>query len=129
MEFTLKTTIEASPSDIYSTWLNSKGHADMTGGDASISNRVGDPFTAWDGYIEGINLELVANERIVQSWRTSDFEESEEDSRLEILLHEVEGGTELTLIHSNLPAHGEQYKTGWVNHYFDPMQVYFRIAD
>ena len=125
MEFTLKILINTSPEKIYSTWLNSEGHSKMTGGAASISDRVGDKFTAWDGYIEGTNLELEPNERIIQSWRTSDFEETEEDSLIEILLKEAEGQTELTLVHTNLPEHGEQYKIGWDNHYFQPMNEYF----
>ena len=125
MEFTLKTIIESSPEVIYATWLSSEGHAKMTGGVASISDRVGADFTAWDGYIKGKNLELERNRRILQSWRTSDFEDDEKDSQLEILLNEQDGHTELTLIHTNLSEHGEQYKTGWVNHYFEPMKAYF----
>ena len=97
----------------------------MTGGEAQISNEVGASFTAWDGYITGTNLELLTNEKIVQSWRTSQFEEDEEDSRLEISFSEIDGETELTLQHSNLPESGEHYRTGWGNHYFQPMKIYF----
>ena len=125
MEFTLKTIIDTSPKIIYTTWLNSNGHSKMTGGVASISDKIGDNFTAWDGYIEGKNLELETNKRILQSWRTSDFEEADEDSQIEILLNEIDGQTELTLIHTNLSEHGEQYKNGWDNHYFKPMKEYF----
>lgn len=125
MNFTLKTTIKTSPEQIYSTWLNSEGHSKMTGGFASISDGIGDKFTAWDGYIEGTNLELEPNKRILQSWRTSEFEESEEDSQIEILLKEINGRTELTLIHTNLSESGEQYKEGWDNNYFQPMKEYF----
>lgn len=125
MELTLKTIIEASPKELYTTWLNSEGHARMTGGGASITDQIGAQFTAWDGYIEGINLELEPNQRILQTWRTSDFDTSDEDSRLEILLKDLDGQTELTLNHSNLPEHGEQYKKGWDNHYFQPMKKYF----
>lgn len=125
MNFTLKIILEASPEKIYTTWLDSQGHSEMTGGFASISDQAGDQFSAWDGYIEGKNLELETNKRILQSWRTTDFNETDEDSLLEILLNEVDGQTELTLIHSNLPEHGEQYRAGWDNHYFQPMIVYF----
>ena len=125
MEFKLKTIIKSSPEEIYTTWLSSEGHSKMTGGIASISDKIGDNFTAWDGYIEGKNLELEKNNRIFQSWRTSEFEDDEEDSQIEILLNEVDGQTELTLIHTNLPEHGEQYKSGWENHYFKPMNEYF----
>ena len=125
MKFKLKTTIHTTAENIYTTWLNSEGHTNMTGGVASISDKIGAKFTAWDGYIEGTNIELESNKRILQSWRTSEFEEHEEDSQVEILLNEIDGRTELTLIHTNVPQSGKQYKEGWNNHYFQPMKVYF----
>lgn len=125
MEFTLRTKIKSTAKEIYTTWLSSKGHTNMTGGQASISDKIGDSFSAWDGYIEGKNLELEPYNRILQSWRTSQFEEHEEDSQIEILLKEIEGQTELTLIHTTVPESGEHYKKGWDNHYFQPMKAYF----
>lgn len=125
MEFTLKTKINTSAKEIYTSWLNSDGHTRMTGATASISDKIGDNFSAWDGYIIGGNLELEPYKRILQSWRTSQFEEHEEDSQLEILLDEVNGRTELTLIHSNVPESGEHYIKGWDKHYFQPMKAYF----
>ncbi|MCP4441098.1 MAG: hypothetical protein GY810_19410 [Aureispira sp.] len=126
MEFTLKTKIPAFAKDIYTAWLSTQGHTDMTGGAATASDQVGSNFTAWDGYISGQNLELEANKKIVQTWGTSEFSENEEDSRVELLLEEEEGETKLTLIHSDLPAHGEQYIQGWEDHYFQPMKSYFK---
>ena len=121
MEFTLKTKIDATPEQIYKAWLSSEGHTNMTGGSATISDKIGENFIAWDGYIEGKNIELEPFKRILQSWRTSQFEEEEEDSQIEILLNEIDGQTELTLIHSNVPESGEHYIKGWDNHYFQPM--------
>ena len=125
MEFTVVTRIKASAKDIYNTWMSSEGHSDMTGGEAMISHEIGASFRAWDGYIEGKNIELEPYRRIVQSWRTTEFEANEADSQIEILLNEINGETELTLIHTNLPEHGEQYKKGWEDHYFQPMKAYF----
>lgn len=125
MEFSLKTTIKATAEEIYNTWLNSEGHTKMTGGEATASDKIGDSFTAWDGYIEGKNISLEPNSRIVQSWRTSQFEEGEADSQIEVLLNEVGGETELTLIHSNVPESGGHYKKGWEEHYFQPMKAHF----
>ena len=125
MEFTLKTKINASAKQIYEAWLSSDGHTNMTGGKAKTSDKIGDSFSAWDGYIEGENIELESHKRILQSWRTSQFEEHEEDSQIEILLNEVDGITELTLIHSKVPESGEHYIKGWDNHYFQPMKEYF----
>ncbi len=125
MEFTIKTRFKATAEEIYTTWLDNDGHTKMTGGAATVSAKIGGSFTAWDGYIWGKNISLEPFSRIVQSWRTSQFEEGEEDSQIEILLNEVDGETELTLIHSNLPASGEHYKKGWDDHYFLPMKAYF----
>jgi activator of HSP90 ATPase len=97
----------------------------MTGSPAKVSDQVGGEFEAWDGYIQGRNLELVSDQRIVQSWRTTEFTDSEPDSRLEITLEPSGVETKLTLRHTNLPPHGGQYKDGWVESYFEPMKVYF----
>jgi uncharacterized protein YndB with AHSA1/START domain len=125
IEFSVSTVISASPHDVYNAWLSSEGHGAMTGSPARISDKVGDDFDAWDRYIHGVNLELVPYERIVQSWRTVEFRDEEPDSRLEITLEPYNGQTRLTLKHTGLPPHGWQYKQGWVESYFEPMQDYF----
>jgi uncharacterized protein YndB with AHSA1/START domain len=125
IEFIVSTVIPASPQDVYEAWLSSEGHGAMTGSPARISAKVGDEFDAWDGYIHGVNLELVPNKRIVQSWRTVEFSDEEPDSRLEITLEPYNGLTRLTLKHTGLPTHGWQYRQGWVESYFEPMQDYF----
>ena len=84
IEFVISTLFPASPQEIYSTWLSSKGHSAMTGSPATVSAKVGGEFDAWDGYIHGKNLELEPGKRIVQSWRTSEFSADEPDSRIEI---------------------------------------------
>jgi hypothetical protein len=99
----------------------------MTGGYALITDHVGGNFEAWDAYISGKNLELVQSNRIYQQWRTSEFEDSDEDSLLEILFESEEKGTRITIRHTNLPEHGMQYKQGWRDSYFSPMKAYFKI--
>jgi activator of HSP90 ATPase len=125
MEFIISTFIKASPEQVYGAWLNSAPHSKMTGGEAECTDKIGDSFTAWDGYIWGKNFDLVPNKTIIQTWRTSEFSDSEEDSMLNISLNSVDNGTEITLTHTNLPAHGMQYKQGWVDNYFTPMKEYF----
>lgn len=125
MEFTIETTINTSAKNIYDTWLSSDGHSKMTGGEATASKNIGDDFTAWDGYITGKNIELEENERIVQSWRSSEFDEDDEDSQIEVILTENKGITVLTLHHSNLPEGEDHYKNGWDEHYFQPMKAFF----
>jgi uncharacterized protein YndB with AHSA1/START domain len=124
--FTLTTTIPASPQEIYDAWLDSVIHSQMTGGEASMSDETGAEVSAWDGYITGRNLELVPGERIVQSWRTTQFTDEHEDSQITVTLQAVEDGTLLTLEHTNVPDMQQSYEqSGWQTHYFDPMKKYF----
>lgn len=125
VDFEVSDVIPASPEAVYEAWLNSEEHTRMTGSRAKVSPNVGEAFEAWDGYIQGENLELESPRRILQQWRTSEFEESEEDSLLEILLDPEGGGTRVTIRHSALPEHGMQYKQGWIDSYFLPMKAYF----
>jgi uncharacterized protein YndB with AHSA1/START domain len=97
----------------------------MTGSPAHATASVGEPFDAWDGHISGRNLELQPGKRIVQSWRGASYKDSDEDSRFEVLLEAVDGGTELTLTHTNVPDDQASHEPGWTIHYFEPMQKYF----
>lgn len=123
----LAVVLAAPPERIYQAWLDPEEHTAMTGGEATADGRgVGATFTAWDGYISGKNLELEAGRRIVQSWRTSEFPDDSPDSRLELGLSAVSGGTELTLRHTAIPAgQSARYAGGWRDYYFAPMARYF----
>lgn len=121
----LKETFFVKPDVIYQAWLDSEKHSEMTGGTAVCSNEPNGEFTAWDGYISGHNKSLIKNERIVQSWRTTEFEEIDNDSELIIELVETDKGCELTLIHSEIARGQSNYEQGWIDHYFIPMKAYF----
>jgi uncharacterized protein YndB with AHSA1/START domain len=124
--FTLTASIPASPEEIYQAWLDSLAHSEMTGGEASMSDQIGAEVSAWDGYISGRNVELIPSERIVQSWRTSEFDDEEEDSMITVVLEPVGGETLLTLEHSNVPDEHRSYEEGgWESNYFEPMIAYF----
>ena len=125
MEFKITTVISATPTEIYNAWLNGDQHAAMTGAPATGKAEIGADFTAWEGYISGKNLELVSDEKIVQSWRTTEFMDDDEDSLLEIYMKSTDDGCELTLIHSRIPDNQPDYELGWRDHYFKPMKDCF----
>ena len=125
IEFEVYDLIPATPEEIYHAWLDSTEHSNMTGSPSKVSNVVGESFEAGDGYIRGENLELEPSSRILQSWRTTEFEDSDEDSILEILLEAKGEGTLVTIRHSRLPENGMQYRQGWIDFYFTPMKEYF----
>ena len=126
-EFELSVIFPATAEEIFDGWLSSEGHAAFTGSPAKVEGGSGGKFTAWDGYIWGATLETERPRRIVQAWRTSEFPEESPDSRVEILLEKVKGGTRLTLKHTNIPeGQVEGYKQGWDDFYFKPMREHFK---
>ena len=126
-DFEVSDVLPATPEAIYAAWLTSDGHSAMTGSQARVDARVGGEFEAWDGYISGRTLALEPARRIVQSWRTAEFSAADKDSRIEVLLEPLAGGTRITLRHTNVPNDQRGYEQGgWRENYFDPMRAYFR---
>jgi len=126
-DFMVTDVIHATPKQIYDAWLDSRLHARMTGGQpASITAREGEGFVVWWGYITGRNIALEPGRRIVQSWRTTQFRDSDADSQIEVLLEPVAGGTRVTIHHTNMPDGLTNYRDeGWQRDYFDLMKRFF----
>jgi activator of HSP90 ATPase len=126
---TIKQTesIPAKPIDVYMALIDGKKHSDFTGSKATSNPKVGGKFTAWDGYISGKHLKLEKARRIIQEWKTTEWPSGYPPSRVEFTLKEIEGGTELTMVHSDVP--GEQvdsYRQGWTDFYWKPIKQYFK---
>jgi activator of HSP90 ATPase len=118
--------IPAPPGDVYQAWMSSAGHTGMTGAEAVVNPVIGGEFSAWDGYIWGRTLALDPGVRILQSWRTSEFDEGDADSQVEVVLEPVAGGTSIRLRHTCVPADQLGYENGgWQDNYFEPMKAYF----
>lgn len=126
---TITQTVEipATPEEVYEGFTNPTVHEAMTGAGATGEAKVGNDFTAWDGYIYGTYLELVPGKKIVQEWSTSEWPDDAEPSRLELTFEPADDGkTKLTMVHSNVPAEQEaMYTSGWPENYWEPMTDYF----
>jgi activator of HSP90 ATPase len=115
-------TLPAEPHEVYEAYMDSKKHAAFTGDAARMSRRKGARFTAGSGYIDGRNVELVPDERIVQTWRGSDWPEGHY-SELTITLKRVKGGTRLDFLQKDVPE--DQYgpiSEGWHEFYWEPLK-------
>jgi len=125
-DFKLSCDLPAPPQAVYDAWLDSTAHSAMTGSTAKIGNTVGDRYTAWDGYIAGKTVELAPGRRIVQSWRTTEFDSKDPDSTVVVDLEPTKKGTRLTLTHRGVPDGQTSYENGgWRDFYFAPMRAYF----
>jgi uncharacterized protein YndB with AHSA1/START domain len=114
------------PKKLYEAWLDSDTHAEFTGAAAIFDAKVKGRYTTWDEYIEGVILELVPNKKIVMTWRTDDFSDFDEDSKVELTFEKIKTGTRLHLKHTNIPKlQSKRYKEGWIDFYFNPMKEYF----
>ena len=114
-----KVVIPASPKEVYEAYVDPKKHSKFTGTKATGKAVVGGKFTAWDGYISGKYLELDDGKRVVQEWISTDFPEGAEPSKLELCFKAVPGGTELTMVQSNVPEEmADETADGWVEWYW-----------
>jgi activator of HSP90 ATPase len=115
-------TFKASPHEVYEALMDSRKHARFTGAGASISREVGGKFTAYGGSLQGENLELVPDAKIVQTWRSDDWPEGHH-SRATFSLSKVAGGTRLTFTQTGVPEEFyEDIKQGWIDYYWEPMK-------
>jgi activator of HSP90 ATPase len=116
-------TIKASPHQVYEALMDEKKHTALTGGGAKISRREGGSFSIYDGEIEGQNLKLVPDKKIVQSWRYSDWPEGHY-STATFSLEETEKGTRLIFLQTGVPDDKcDEIKQGWKDYYWKPMKA------
>ena len=115
--------LKAEPEFVYKALTNPLTIALWTGAKAEMSTDVSSEFSLWDGDITGVNLEFEEGKRIMQKWN---FGEQEEDSIVEIKLHENKKGTSVELRHTNIPAeHYEEFAEGWDEYYFGALQNFY----
>lgn len=119
--------IKASPHEIYEILMDSRKHSKLTESKAKISREVGGKFTVWEGSILGTNLELIHDEKIVQTWRTTDDDwPKKHDSKVTIILKEDAKGTRIEFTHEDIPeAVFNSVKSGWDEYYWDSLKIMF----
>lgn len=118
--------VPAEPAAVFDAFVNPRVHAAFTGAAATGSARVGARFTAWDGYISATNRVVERGRRLVQDWTTTEWPEGAAPSTVEFVFKPVKGGTQVRLVHSNVPAEqAASYRQGWVDYYWTPLKAYF----
>ncbi len=125
VDFILSAEFPTSPRTLYRAWIDGAGHAEMTGASATSDPRVDGEFTAWDGYISGVWLELEPDRHLTMRWRTVQFPKTAPSARVRVVFDPTPGGTRLTLTQEGTPPEQvESYRRGWDEHYFEPIRVW-----
>jgi activator of HSP90 ATPase len=122
----IKQTIifKADPHDVYEALMDSEKHTAFSNSPARISRKVGGKFTAYDGYIEGRNEELIPDRKIVQLWRGDDWPPGYY-SRVIFELEKDGKHTKLIFTHQNVPLEFyNEIKQGWTDFYWEPMKAF-----
>lgn len=112
------------PHAVYEALMDAKLHKKFTGGRAVISRKVGGKFTVYGDYIQGKNVDLIRDKKIVQTWRAKDWKPKDHYSQVTYALSSTKTGTRLTFTQTGVPA--EQYKNikqGWTHFYWRPMKL------
>ncbi len=118
--------IDASPVEVYEAYVDPKKHAAFTGDSATGTAKVGGKFAAGNGYISGKYLKLEKGKRILHEWTTTEWPKGYPPSLVELILKTKGKKTELTMIHSKVPAEqAADYDQGWKDFYWEPMKKYF----
>jgi len=115
-------TFKTTPHEVYEAIMDSKKHSEFTGSQVSMSRKTGGKFSVYGGDIAGVNLELIPDQKIVQSWRYSDWPEGHY-SKVTFSLKAVKEGTRLTFTQTEVPdEHYEDIAQGWRDYYWAPMK-------
>jgi activator of HSP90 ATPase len=119
---------KVSPQRIYRLLLEARQFADFTGMAAEIDAKPGGAFTLFDKMIEGRNVELVENQRIVQAWRPASWAPGVYSiTHFELKPRAAE--STLLLDHTGFPAGlADHLDSGWHGHYWEPMKKHFAAS-
>ncbi len=114
----------AAPQRIYAALLESKQFAAFTGLPAEIDAKPGGAFALFGKLIDGRNVELVENQRIVQAWRPASWHPGIY-SIAHFELRARGAGSRLVFDHTGFPAGlANSLDEGWHGHYWEPLKKY-----
>ena len=116
-------TFDATPKRIYQALIDAEQHSAFTGARARITPEVGSRFSAHDGYVTGVNVELTPGKRIVQAWRGKTWPKG----AYSIVCFELEAAgrkrTRLIFTQYGVPdKFHERMSEGWKAHYWTPLK-------
>jgi len=120
-----KVRFKAAPAAVYKVLADSSERTKVTGRKANISRKVGGAFSADNGAVSGVNVDLVPGKRLVQAWRRKDFPEGIYSMAAVTLTPTHDGGTELVLTHRGVPKWLiDGTEENWRRDYWEKMRAH-----
>jgi activator of HSP90 ATPase len=118
-------TFAVAPERVYELLTNGAKFGDVTGKPGKGGGSEGAVFSLFGDWLEGRQIELVPNERVVQAWRFRDWDPGVY-SIVRFTLTREASGTKLAVDHDAYPAaFHEHLSTNWRPFYFDPLAKHF----
>lgn len=126
---------KVEPSTIYNAYLSSAAHSEFTGFPAVIEAKEGGSMKAFlvngiyglEGKITQLDPGLHSESKfaIVQTWRGVHYAPTDLDSTLSLTFEKVNGGTNLHLVHVNVPdAISGLILQSWNDRYWSKLKGY-----
>lgn len=119
--------IKTTPHELYEAFMDLKKHSKFTESKAKVSREVGGNFSIFEGEINGKNVELIQDKKIVQTWR-GDSENWPKGyySTITLVFEPVDDGTLIKFTHGDIPEGAyESVKEGWDKYYWEPLKEMF----
>ena len=114
---------KAKPEQIYSILTDAKKFSGLMDDiPTEINPEPGGAFSCFGGMIVGRNIELVANERIVQAWRVKSWQPGIY-SIAKFELKDDGNKTQLIFDHTGFPEEERDHlDSGWFSNYWEPIK-------
>ncbi len=117
--------LPASAETLFEMYLDPSVHQAITGAPVAIGDERGAPFEAFNGSLTGTTIEVVEPTLIVQSWRSTEFKDTDPDSTLILSFTPKGNEGQIDLIHLDVPDQDyDGVNEGWEKYYWRPWRDY-----
>ena len=115
----------AEPQSVYELLMDQTLHSEFTGGAVTMSKELNGPFSVFDGYCNGYNIELQEGKRIIQAWHfMEDGWPEDHFSTCTFIFNKTDKGCLLDFTQTDIPEHKVEALTqGWNDYYWQPMKT------
>lgn len=127
LSFVMEFHLDASVDEVMELLTDSEKISEWGGGEALVEKKIGGQVEMFDGWVEGKVLKITDLE-LAYTWKPSDWDEKARASEVIYKLEAAQNGTKVILEHSGFPnkQEMENHKTGWIKHFFGPIEVYLK---